>query len=578
MSDATNNARTLMRIPFPPREWQKQMLIKVAALALKKPNFRALVVASCGSGKTRAYYMIAAAIGTRFLFLVHLDTLVNQVEKEVRELFPEMRVGVLKAARNDGVASDFCIASIQSLANPARLAELVASETTHGFWDLIGCDEAHHAGPGSTYQRVIAAFPDRPCIGMTATPVRMDRKDLAEVWTDGIIYRYKIPDAQRDGVNVYVEDGRGGPQNKAHRLIVPGIDARAAAAAERAGDKDAARKALGDVAWPAVSREVAFLTEELGRKVIIFTPDVESAHLVAEYSVQLGVKATAVDGKISKREVKNRLAALRSGEIRAAASCMILAEGYDDPSVDGVVFARSTFSEGLYVQAVGRGLRAHPGKESCVISDLVGAHEVHGLVTSETLFNGPDEAAEAPATETIAPLTDEAKEPDDRKSAMWRSFLALLSGSRTLESFARSGKVAWLPVSKDSTSYAIGGADGATYVIERGEGGLWRALREPRGRGLPATQLTARVTLEAAQKAAEVASRAGESFDARDAGWREEEAGARVRAALLKWRVPVPDKVSAGEASDALVIAAARARNRDRARRGIVIGGGCAFD
>jgi superfamily II DNA or RNA helicase len=47
-------------------------------------------------------------------------------------------------------------------------------------------------------------------------------------------------------------------------------------------------------------------------------------------------------------------------------------EGIDIPAVDTLLFVRPTESLTVFTQQIGRGLRLHPGKENCVIVDLIG--------------------------------------------------------------------------------------------------------------------------------------------------------------------------------------------------------------
>jgi superfamily II DNA or RNA helicase len=47
-------------------------------------------------------------------------------------------------------------------------------------------------------------------------------------------------------------------------------------------------------------------------------------------------------------------------------------EGVDIPSVDTLLFVRPTESLTVFTQQIGRGLRLNPGKEHCVIIDLIG--------------------------------------------------------------------------------------------------------------------------------------------------------------------------------------------------------------
>jgi len=61
------------------------------------------------------------------------------------------------------------------------------------------------------------------------------------------------------------------------------------------------------------------------------------------------------------------------------ANCAVLTEGFDEPSVDCVIVARPTRSKTLYVQMIGRGTRLYPGKDDCLILDLVGARGSTGV-------------------------------------------------------------------------------------------------------------------------------------------------------------------------------------------------------
>ena len=446
----------------------------------------------------------------------------------------------------------------------------------------------HHATEGSTYHKIIDAFPDVPALGLSATLRRTDKKDLAVVWKDGVCSRYPIPAAQADGVLVPVTDGRGGPKNVPHRLVVPGIDVKAAIAADKRGDKEGARKAVGDVAWPVVAKETAFMCEQ-GRKTIVFCPDVDSSRIVAEFAVQLGVKAAAVDGRgdkdLPKKEVKRRLKAFRAGELQALVSCQILLEGFDQRDVRSVIWARQTESESVYIQGVGRGLRADPesGKTDCAISDLVGAHEAHGLVTGESLFLDPAETAEPDAAEVAEALGVGEKKPDeaeDRRTVLWKSFLSCLAGTRSLAAVTRSN-VLWLPV-KDNACYALPGSDGATYGLESAGDDRWVVVKEPRRRKgeapVPAVRLCRPCSREEAQAVAERAARAGEGIDARDAAWRSSPASQEQLDALARSRVAVHGALTKGEASDLLCISAYRAKKWTRRERGVVAGGAGAFE
>jgi hypothetical protein len=68
---------------------------------------------------------------------------------------------------------------------------------------------------------------------------------------------------------------------------------------------------------------------------------------------------------------------------------MILTEGFDESSIDCILFARPTKSKSFYLQMLGRGTRLHPAKTDCLVIDLVGVSTKHNLITLPTLFGLP---------------------------------------------------------------------------------------------------------------------------------------------------------------------------------------------
>lgn len=75
----------------------------------------------------------------------------------------------------------------------------------------------------------------------------------------------------------------------------------------------------------------------------------------------------------------------RNGKVMVMGQCEVLTEGFDDPSIECVLFARPTQSQALYVQMMGRGLRPWPGKTECLIVDCVGNSAKHRPVQLASL-------------------------------------------------------------------------------------------------------------------------------------------------------------------------------------------------
>jgi superfamily II DNA or RNA helicase len=78
-------------------------------------------------------------------------------------------------------------------------------------------------------------------------------------------------------------------------------------------------------------------------------------------------------------EMKERseiLKDFRSGKTNFLCNCQLLTEGFDEPSINGLIMARPTTSRSLFIQMVGRGLRISPGKGKCKIIDIVDNHKL----------------------------------------------------------------------------------------------------------------------------------------------------------------------------------------------------------
>jgi len=341
------------------RDYQQECVDAVLT-AWESGRRRALIAMPTGTGKTVVFcHIIKQRLHQgRALVLVHRDELVGQTLEKLHAIVPEASVGVVKADQ-DEYDADVVVASIQTLSRQDRLNRIPRSH----FATII-VDEAHHAR-AETYMRTLEHFqafePNGPCtLGCTATPERHDKLALGKVFQD-IVYHASIPSMIRRG---YLCDVRG-------LRVVAKVDLSKVRV--RGGDyvESELEQALVD------ANGVEVVVESLqkfaaDRKSIIFVPGVQMAHQVAAALQEAGVAAAAIDGSMPLPERRELLAKLRSGELQAIANCMVLTEGFDEPSVNCIFVARPTRSRTLYVQMVGRGLRLYDGKSDCLVLDLVG--------------------------------------------------------------------------------------------------------------------------------------------------------------------------------------------------------------
>jgi len=303
-----------------------------------------LLVLPTAAGKTIISSEIMARVfkgsGGRCLFIAHREELLTQTMDKVRLVSPMTRVGLVQQKHNE-LGREITVASIQTIGHRSKnkLKALIAS----GSFRLVIIDEAHHA-VGAQYMSVIQALreanPDMLLMGMTATPGRADGIALDRVF-DVVAYEKNAFEMIRDGWLVPPHGFR--------------VDIDIDLDKVDTGDGDYVVTQLSKLMnTPHVNRAVVEAWRAYGhdRKCIVFACDVAHSHALAQEFNDAGHHAVALDGSMKKKDRHEALRRFREGEVKLLVNCNVLSEGYDDPSAEGIVFARPTQSQGLYIQCL----------------------------------------------------------------------------------------------------------------------------------------------------------------------------------------------------------------------------------
>jgi superfamily II DNA or RNA helicase len=345
-----------------PRPYQVEALTAVKeAWARQVPRQRQevgghpAVVLPTGMGKTVIFAHLVAdivAAGGWPLVLVHRDELADQAYRKIKQVAPNLTVGIVKAATNH-VDRQVIVGSVQTLARERRRADL--PPVTH-----IIIDECHHA-IAKSYLDVIKHFPSAQVVGFTATMVRGDRKGLGDVWAD-VVYSKDLLYGIRNG---YLTDVTG------KTVVVPDLDMSQIKTSHGDYQEEALALALEESeAGKFIAK--AYLEHCPDRSGILFAPNVATAHLFAEDLNDAGIRTEVVTGETPKEERTAIYARLESGQTQILSNCMVATEGFDMPRMSVCIIARPTSSVGLYIQMVGRVLRPYPGKGVALVLDVVG--------------------------------------------------------------------------------------------------------------------------------------------------------------------------------------------------------------
>jgi len=336
---------------------------------------RQMVVMPTGAGKTVVFGRLIADRGGNALVLAHREELLDQAAQKIRMVMPGAAVGIVQAGRNDWWAP-VVVASVPTVRTGKRLQQIASRP-----YSIVVTDEAHHSAAKSyrnVYEALGVGEDGGPLlVGVTATPDRGDGKGLDDLF-DEIVYQVGIEELVTDG---YLCDIR------AKRVML-------------AIDLDTVKRTGGDFSESALQDAMvaadqpwhtarAVIDHAADRKSIVFVAGVELAHETAAEISSLGLPTEVVHGEMLPLDRRAVLARLKSGMTRCVVNCMVLTEGFDEPTVDCVVIARPTASRSLYQQMAGRGLRTSPGKADCLIIDVVGVTKRHDLQTVATLAGRP---------------------------------------------------------------------------------------------------------------------------------------------------------------------------------------------
>lgn len=426
---------------------------------------RILLQMATGTGKTVTFMSLLShehfsswfaelpARSRRVLVVAHREEIIQQAAKTALEQNPGLSVGVEQGPSVASPYHDIIVASIQTLSarNGVRLARLMEP----GHFGLVIIDECHHAAAQSyrttlarlgflprsldtgmgesdavswddveTMERALREWDeqaprDRMLLGVTATPNRSDTIGLGCVFQE-IAYSFPIRQAVKEKklVDIVPWVVENHTINLDHVKVTAG-EFNQKQLAEAVNTQN--RNTLAITAWHEHAKD---------RQTIAFCTSVQHAHDFARIATDAGVSTAVVHGETPREERRAIFQAYQRGEVTMLSNCMIATEGTDLPATSCILHLRPTLSSTLYEQMTGRGLRLAPGKDHCVVIDVVDIARRHRLNTAGTLAGLP-----VGLLVSGKPMTEIERELEDFRAKVPNLDLARLleNGSLTLE-------------------------------------------------------------------------------------------------------------------------------------------------
>ncbi|MFE9963769.1 sacsin N-terminal ATP-binding-like domain-containing protein [Streptomyces sp. 900116325] len=242
-------------------------------------------------------------------------------------------------------------------------------------------DEAHRAGGSKRYTRILRWLGvdgrgwERPMVGLSATPFKGRAGDGEP--TKELAARFGNRKITAFGDNAYEELSRLGVLARVKHKVLPGmdVDLDAVELAQAQSMRKIEPKVLDRIGRDQARMKALvnhIMSQDPEWPILVFTPNVLSAQVLAATLRCRQVEAAAVSGHTGRQERRDVIERFKNNEIRVLANCDLLVQGFDAPGVRALYIARPTLSPSAYIQMAGRGLRGteNGGSEECLIVDV----------------------------------------------------------------------------------------------------------------------------------------------------------------------------------------------------------------
>lgn len=374
VSELKNENNDIVNIDVRPYHYQQEILDTLSVERDVLGHNKNLVVAATGVGKTvisafdyKNFKSQNKGKVNRLLFVAHREDILSQSLKTFRTILRDRNFGGLYSGNFTPNNIDHVFMTIQTF-NSKKFDECLDKE----FYDFIIIDEFHHASAPS-YQKILEHFKSKVLLGLTATPERMDGKDVLEYFDGRISSEMRLCEAiDKKLLSTFqyfcISDeldlsklkwSKGGYDNKelTELLTIDKLNS----------------KKRADLVIRSLHDYISDIDEVVG---LGFCVSIEHANFMANYFNDKKIPSVAISSKTTKDERDKAKSGLINGKYKFAFVVDLYNEGVDIPEVNTILFLRPTESLTVFLQQLGRGLRLSDNKECLTVLDYVGqAHK-----------------------------------------------------------------------------------------------------------------------------------------------------------------------------------------------------------
>jgi superfamily II DNA or RNA helicase/HKD family nuclease len=315
-----------------PRPAQKEALDELAK-TIDENYDKAMIVMATGLGKTYLAGFFAKKF-KKVLFIAHREEILYQAQKSFRHIMSEKTSGLYNGRQKD-LNTECLFASIYTLSIRSNLEKFSPEE-----FDLIIVDEFHHAAANS-YQRVLNYFNSSFLLGITATPDRLDNKDVYAICDGNVAYQLHFLEA--------IEKGWLSPFHY-HGIY----DETDYSQIRWLGSRYDEEALLAVQLQEKMAKNIFQSWKKFKKtRTIGFCSSIRQANFLREYFIKNGIKAVSLHSGSREYNRREVIHLLEAGEIDIVFTVDLFNEGVDIPSVDTLLFVRPTESLAVFTQQIG---------------------------------------------------------------------------------------------------------------------------------------------------------------------------------------------------------------------------------
>ncbi len=336
----------------------------VAAL---KTNFRALMVMATGLGKTILSIEVVKQFITpkdRILFLCHDNGILNKAHKDYKKYFGNAYTYAKFYGEGKDWEADrhnFVFATFQSILANLRDEKTKQKLFSRKHFTFIVVDESHHA-QAETFAEVVNYFKPKYKLGMTATPDREDGANIRDIFGKEIV-DIRLPEAVANNWLTPID----------YKVLSDGLDEEKIREVCKEVLEDNVRlteKQINEKIFIKVrTQEQCKIVQRYSKtqKAIVFCENIEHLHHVAS----ILPSSVTIHSEQGAKVNDFNFDLFEHGHVQHVIVVDKFNEGIDIPDTELLVFLRSTNSERIFLQQLGRGLRPVEGKEKVTVLDFV---------------------------------------------------------------------------------------------------------------------------------------------------------------------------------------------------------------